>query len=249
MIIEDLWLIGIGTGSPSHMTLEGVEAIRCASVILLPRKGAAKDNLADIRLRIIEAAGSEAKIVSFEYPERDEALPYQERVRAWHDEIAMRWRDALAPIDEDGAVALLVWGDPSLYDSTIRIARRLYPEPRIRVVPGITALQALTAAHRIPLNTINGPVLLTTGRRLREGGWPDRADSVVVMLDGECSFQELEVADLLIWWGANLGSDDEAILAGRVRDVGEEIVKTRAKLRARQGWVMDTYLLRRSPSD
>ena len=34
--------------------------------------------------------------------------------------------------------------------SRLRIARRLDPVPQLRFVPGITALQALTAAHAIP---------------------------------------------------------------------------------------------------
>ncbi|NBB96555.1 MAG: precorrin-6A synthase (deacetylating), partial [Alphaproteobacteria bacterium] len=134
---RDIYLVGIGTGSPSHITLEGVEALRKASVILVPRKGAGKDDLAEIRLRIITASGTQAQIVPFDYPERDPDLPYQDRVALWHDDIARRWQAALAAAHVDGAVALLVWGDPALYDSTLRIAARLDPAPNVTVVPGI----------------------------------------------------------------------------------------------------------------
>ena len=48
----------------------------------------------------------------------------------------------------------------------------------VEVVPGITSLQALTAAHAIPLNEIGAPVVVTTGRRLRDEGWPISAQSV-----------------------------------------------------------------------
>ena len=41
---------------------------------------------------------------------------------------------------------------------------------RLRRHPRITAIQALTARHRIPLNDIGEPVLITTGRRLRATG-------------------------------------------------------------------------------
>ena len=47
------------------------------------------------------------------------------------------------------------------------------------MVPGITSLQALCAAHAIPFNAVGAPVVVTTGRRLREGGWPDGVDSVL----------------------------------------------------------------------
>ncbi|MBE9638665.1 precorrin-6A synthase (deacetylating) [Salipiger mangrovisoli] len=243
-MIEDLWLVGIGTGSPGHVTLDGMQALRDAAVILLPWKGAAKDDLLALRRSILAAAGTRAEIRCFDYPERDPALPYQTRVADWHDEIARRWSAALDGAPE-GPVALLVWGDPALYDSTLRIAERLRPRPALRVIPGITAIQALTAAHAIPLNRVDGPVKITTGRRLREHGWPAGEESVVVMLDGACSFTALDPHELHIWWGAYLGSPSQILRAGKLADVAGDIVTTRAEARARHGWIMDTYLLRR----
>ncbi|WP_299498588.1 precorrin-6A synthase (deacetylating) [uncultured Roseobacter sp.] len=242
-MIDTLWLIGIGTGSTDHVTGQGMAALRDAAVILVPHKGAGKDDLATLRHRIIDVSGSQAEIIPFDYPVRDPDLPYAERVARWHDEIARRWQAAVAGTNIKGPVALLVWGDPSLYDSTIRIAQRLDPKPDIRVVPGITAIQALTAAHALPLNTVNGPVLITTGRRLRDQGWPEGAERVVAMLDGEASFQTLDRSDLHIWWGAYLGMPEQILDQGRLADVAERIVTTRAEARARHGWIMDTYLL------
>ncbi|NIY96874.1 precorrin-6A synthase (deacetylating) [Salipiger sp. HF18] len=244
-MIRDLWLVGIGTGSPSHLTLEGVQALREAAVVLMPHKGDEKDALAALRRRILEASGSLARVVPFDYPERDPALPYAERVALWHDEIARRWKAAHDAVGAPGPVALMVWGDPSLYDSTLRIAARLPSKPRVRVVPGITAIQALTAAHAIPLNTINGEVRITTGRRLRDGGWPEGAETLVVMLDGECSFRGLDPEGLTIWWGAYLGSGNQILCMGPLAEVSDEIARMRAEARERHGWIMDTYLLRR----
>lgn len=247
-MIQDLWLVGIGTGSPGHVTLEGVQALRDAAVILLPLKGEAKDDLRALRQVILEAAGTNAEIRTFTYPVRDPALPYVERVAAWHDEIARRWIAALHGAPE-GPVALLVWGDPALYDSTLRIAGRLLPPPRLRVVPGITAIQALTAAHAIPLNSVNGAVKLTTGRRLRAQGWPSSEETVVVMLDGECSFAGLPAEGLHIWWGAYLGSPAQILRSGPLAEVAQEIIALRQTARAEHGWIMDTYLLRRASAD
>ncbi|ABG33280.1 precorrin-6A synthase (deacetylating) [Roseobacter denitrificans] len=244
-MISHLWLIGIGTGAMSHITLEGQQAIRDAAVILLPRKGAGKDDLATVRLKIIAAAGAQAKVVPFEMPVRDDTLPYQERVALWHDQIALAWQGALAETEITGPVALLVWGDPGLYDSTLRIAERLSPRPTIRVVPGVTALQALTAAHAIPFNTIDGSVCVTTGQQLRTHALPGNAETVVVMLDGKCSFMALDDPDLMIWWGAFLGMPEQITIKGHLRDVGAQIVEKRAKARADHGWIMDTYLLRK----
>lgn len=242
--LTDLWLVGIGTGNPDHVTIEGQRALREAAVVLIPRKGAAKEDLADLRHEILRASGSGARVIHFDMPVRDPKLPYAERVDRWHDEIAERWVAALRDAPE-GPVALLVWGDPGLYDSTLRIAARLTPAPRVRVVPGITALQALTSAHAIPFNTVNGPVMVTTGRRLRDHGWPEGAETVVVMLDGECSFQSLDPQGIDIWWGGFLGMKEQVLEAGPLAETGPRIVATRAEARARHGWIMDTYLMRR----
>jgi len=189
-------------------------------------------------------------VVVFDMPVRDESLPYDTRVARWHDEIARIWAAAIARAQPSGPVALLVWGDPGLYDSTLRIAARLDPPPQVRVMPGITALQALTAAHAIPFNTVNGAVTITTGRRLRDHGWPEGAETVVVMLDGACSFRELDPAGLHVWWGAYLGMAEQVLEAGPLADVAQAIVEKRAAARARHGWIMDTYLLRRvTPPD
>ncbi|MCX7567106.1 precorrin-6A synthase (deacetylating) [Sulfitobacter sp. F26169L] len=245
-MIENLWLIGIGTGSPLHVTGEGMQALRDAAVILVPTKGAGKDDLAALRHAIVTASGTYAKVIAFEYPVRDPSLPYIERVTAWHDEIALRWQHALKDAIVGGPVALLVWGDPSLYDSTMRIAERLDPLPKIRIVPGITAIQALTAAHAIPLNTLGGPVQITTGRQLRAQGWPSRAETVVVMLDSECSFRTLDPEGLLIWWGAFLGMEEQVLFHGPLAEAADQIEAIRQTARAEHGWIMDTYLLRRT---
>jgi precorrin-6A synthase len=115
----------------------------------------------------------------------------------------------------------------------------------VQVVPGITSLQVLTAAHAIPLNTLGAPVVITTGRQLRNGGWPAGADTVVVMLDSGGAFTVLDPAGVNIWWGAYVGMPEQVLMAGPLAQVGAQIVAARAALRAAHGWIMDIYLLRR----
>jgi len=241
--MSELILVGVGTGAPGHLTDAGRAALREADVLLLPRKGADKADLAELRLALLRAIGAAARLAPFDMPLRDEGLPYAERVDRWHDAIARRWSEALAAAAPRGPAALMVWGDPGLYDSTLRIAARLRPAPRLRVIPGITALQALPAAHAIPLNTVGGSVLITTGRRLRAEGWPANAETVAVMLDGDCAFASLPAQGLRIWWGAYLGMTGQLLDAGPLAEAGPRIAATRAAARARHGWIMDTYLL------
>jgi precorrin-6A synthase len=241
-----LTLVGIGTGNPDHLTGQAVRALNAADLILLPRKGAGKEDLADLRRAILaQVLTAPVTVAEFDLPVRDETIPdYPERVERWHDAIAAVWAATLAAHPQARQAALLVWGDPSLYDSTLRIAARL-PGLEVRVVPGLTSLQLLTAAHAIPLNPLAGPVTITTGRRLREEGFPRGVEAAAVMLDGGCAFAALDPQGITIWWGAYLGMAEEILVAGPLAEAGPQIVQRRAEARARHGWIMDIYLLRR----
>jgi len=244
----DLWLIGIGTGNPDHVTFQAAEAIRKADLILIPRKGPNKADLADIRHQIIAKVAAEAlpRVIEFDIPVRKADGNYLDGVSDWHDAIAIVWQQTITLHEADNKrVALLVWGDPSLYDSTLRIADRLEPKPNITVIPGITSLQVLTAAHAIPINRIGAPFTVTTGRKLRENGWPEGADTIAVMLDGECSFHYLEAENFEIWWGAYVGMPEQILLSGKLHEIRDTIVNYRAELREKHGWIMDIYVLRK----
>ena len=242
-----LSLIGIGTGNPDHLTLQAIREINAADLVLIPRKGEGKADLAELRRTILREVltNPATRVAEFDLPVRDEAVSdYRERVDGWHDAIAAVWEAAMGT-PRPARVALLVWGDPSLYDSTLRIAARLDPAPDLRVIPGITSLQALTAAHAIPLNTIGGPVTITTGRQLRDHGWPEGAETLAVMLDAGGAFTAIPAEGVTIWWGAYVGMAEEIVIAGPLAEVSDRILATRAEARARHGWIMDIYLLRR----
>lgn len=246
-----LSLIGIGCGDPGQLTRAAIGAINAADLVLIPRKGTAKSDLADLRRTVCAdvLTNDKARIAEFDLPMRDAGeADYRKGVDDWHDAVAATWSQTIADhLGGDGKVALLIWGDPSLYDSSLRIARRLKPLPDIEVVPGITSIQALCAAHALPLNDIGEPFLVTTGRRLREGGWPAGIDTVVVMLDGGTAFQSLDPEGLHIWWGAYLGMADQIIMSGALAEVGARIVAARQDARERHGWIMDSYILKRRP--
>lgn len=246
--MTEIVLIGIGPGDPGHLTLQAVRTMNAVDLILIPRKGAGKEDLADLRRAVVAevVTNPAVRVAGFDLPARDERIePYAARVEAWHDAIACVWARALAAHPGAARVALLVWGDPSLYDSTLRIAARLSPAPKVTVVPGVTAIAALAAAHAIPLNEPGAPFAVTTGRRLRDEGFPPGVDSCVVMLDGDCAFRSLDPAGLSIWWAAYAGMAQQVTDAGPLAEAGPRIVAARAAARAAHGWIMDIYLLRR----
>ncbi|GAB2815147.1 precorrin-6A synthase (deacetylating) [Comamonas piscis] len=261
-----LSLIGIGTGNPDHLTRQAIAAMNAADLLLLPHKGDDKAALAALRLSLCDAVLQQPapQTAGFDMPERrSQGDDYLNQVDEWHAAITLRWQAAIAqalagglvPRADNGVlqVSLLVWGDPSLYDSTLRIAARMEPAPvQVTVIAGITSMQALTAAHAIAVNDIGQPFTVTTGRQLREQGWPAGVDTLVVMLDGQCSFNSLPAAqthDVYIWWGAYLGMTQQCLEHGPLAEAAGRIVATRAAARAAHGWIMDIYLLRRTPGD
>jgi precorrin-6A synthase len=243
-------VIGIGAGNPDYMTVQAIEALNDTQVFFAMDKGETKSDLVALRRQICARFIREPgyRFVELPDPKRLTDTDYREAVSDWHAARARVWASAIdTELGRDGVGAFLAWGDPSLYDSTLRILDGVAAEIDIDydVIPGITAVQALTARHRIPLNEVGEPVFITTGRHLRARGLSGSASrSIVVMLDAECSFRACP-ADTRIWWGAYLGTDDELLVAGTIGEVATQIVELRAKARAQHGWIMDTYLLRR----
>ncbi|MGX1770927.1 precorrin-6A synthase (deacetylating) [Nocardia brasiliensis] len=244
--MHKLSVIGIGAGDPDQVTVQAVKALRQVDVFFVIGKGAEKQELVDVRTAILaEHVERPYRIVELADPPRDRApADYQGVVEDWHERRAALLEAAFAAAE--GVGGMLVWGDPSLYDSTLRMIERVLARGAVRfdyeVIPGVTSVQALAARHRLVLHRIGEPVHITTGRRLREEGL---ADSAVVMLDGECTFTEVPGNDVHIWWGAYLGMPDETLIAGPLREVEQQIVERRTRLRAEKGWIMDVYLLRR----
>ena len=242
--MRKILVIGIGAGNPDYLTVQAIDALNRVDVFFIPDKGEEKSGLRELRERILARFIEEPKhrTISVAIPRRRAAGDdYRGAVDDWHSALTANYEKLFAEHLPDGRVGgFLVWGDPMLYDSTLRLLERLSAE--VEVIPGISAVQALAARHRIPLNRIGEPVLLTTGRKAMLG-LPEEVDCVV-LLDGDQAFAHVP-GDYDIFWGAYLGTPDEVLVSGRLADVKGEIEKTRAEARQRHGWIMDTYLLRR----
>ena len=248
-------IIGIGAGDPEHVTVQAVRALNAVDVFFVVTKGSEQQELVDLRTAVLERYVEQPsyRVVEVRDPERERGATAPEQraaVAAWRaaraEQYAALIRDELG---EDGHGAFLAWGDPTLYESTLTIVAELAARADVafdyEVVPGISAVSALAARHRIPLNRVGGAVQVTTGRRLA-GGLPADADDVVVMLDPSCTFREVAGKDVDIYWGAYLGTQDETLVSGPVTEVGDEIERVRAREKERKGWIFDTYLLRKT---
>jgi precorrin-6A synthase len=251
--MRKIFVIGIGAGNPEYVTVQAINALNRVDVFFVMDKGQDKDGLNALRRDICERyiENRSYRFVATADPARDRNPEfYEAAVGAWHEQRASLYERLIAQeLGDDGCGAFLVWGDPSLYDSTLRIVDQVVARGGVafeyEVIPGISSVQALAARHRIALNRIGKSVHVTTGRNLAAGLAGER-DDVVVMLDGECAFKKIDDADVDIYWGAYLGTSDEILVSGKLRDCAQDIERARAAAKARTGWIMDTYLLRKS---
>ena len=253
--MKKILIIGIGAGNPEYVTIQAVNALNQVDVFFILEKGAAMGKLLALRKEICQRyiTHSDYRFVQAQSPARIRPAP--DHVSGIED--LNRDKEALfeqliaADLADGECGAFLIWGDPALYDSTVRIietiAERGNLDLEYEVIPGISSIQALAARHKITLNQIGAAVEITTGRKLAEG-FPEHVESVVVMLDEIDAYKLFVDQDIDIYWGAYVGTPDEILISGKLKDVAGEIERTRAEARLANGWIMDSYLLRRAAS-
>ncbi|WP_410633262.1 precorrin-6A synthase (deacetylating) [Amycolatopsis sp. cmx-4-83] len=251
--MRKLYAIGIGAGDPEHLTVQAIDRLNRVDVFFVLDKGSEKADLVRLRQEILDRFVTRPgyRVVLAEDPPRDRTpADYRAAVADWHAARAEVYERLIrSELGPDGTGAFLVWGDPSLYDSTIALIEAVLARGNVsfdyEVVPGVSSISALVARHRTTMNQIGRAVQLTTGRRLAEG-WPDGVDDVFVLLDAHTTFDRFTDEGLQIFWGAYVGTPDEILLSGPLTaGLAAEIRRARAEARERHGWIMDTYLLRR----
>ncbi|GAB4423460.1 MAG: precorrin-6A synthase (deacetylating) [Thermodesulfovibrionales bacterium] len=253
--MKKIYLIGIGTGNPEHLTIQAINALKMVNVFfILEKKSEKNEDLVKLRKEILQRYLPDEKyrVVVANIPERKkggrELEVYKERVTSWRRQKAEIISNLINnEITDEETGAILIWGDPSLYDGHIEILDYILKKDMAKfqydVIPGITSMQVLTAKHKIPLNYIAESIQITTGRRLKESQ-PDDVKNVVVLLDNYLTYRNFSDTDLNIYWGAYLGTEKEILISGKLNEVINEIIKTRNEAKKKNGWIMETYILR-----
>ena len=244
--MNNINLIGVGTGNLEHLTIAAINILNESDLILVPKKSEDTKDLINLRYEICSKflKKENKNLVEFKVPERNKEKIYSESVNDWHEKLAMSWDKAIKNFKgKKNNISLLIWGDPCLYDSSIKISKILFSETNISIIPGITSIQVLLSEHKITLNNVGKSVQITTGRNLKSVGFQKYENRTIVLLDGECSFKYLKDKNYYIWWGAYLGMKKQILIKGKLNEVGLKIINERSKARNKYGWIMDVYLL------
>ena len=145
MTIEAV-VVGISSGRPEHLTGEAVAALNRVDLFLVADKGSAKQDLVALRTALCAAVieHDRYRVIEVPDPERESAPGYEAGVRGWHAARAAAYAEVIrTALPDGGTVGFLAWGDPSLYDSTIRIVESvadLGVDVELTVVPGISSV-------------------------------------------------------------------------------------------------------------
>jgi len=252
--MKKIYLIGIGPGNPDYLTVKAINTMKKVDVFfLLEKRGQrGREDLVKIRKEILEKYldGVTYRVVTAGISERKKSGKlYKEEVKTWRQQKAEVITELIKSKMKDGeSGAFLVWGDPSLYDGYIEILEHILKEGAVNfeyeVIAGITSVQILAEKHKIPLNRIGETIVITTGRKLKAYS-PAEVKNVAVLLDSYSTFKHFKDTDIDIYWGGYLGTDDEILLSGKLKNIIEDLKKIRKEAKKKKGWLMDTYILRK----
>src|SRR5699024_76027 len=209
-------IIGMGY-HPEHLTAEASRALAGCDYVLAFDKPATRDRPGDdpllaFRRAVCHHAGVELVTLPDPTRQRDNPAEYTQAVRDWHTARVAACAEVLRT--RGGTAGFLVWGDPALYDSTIRVVAATGCP--YTVIPGVSAPTMLAARHGIVLHEIGRPVLVTTGRRLADDVAAGH-DNLVVLLDAHLTCGHL-TGSWHLWWGVNLATHSERLVAGPLDD-------------------------------
>ncbi|MDQ7992068.1 MAG: precorrin-2 C(20)-methyltransferase [Propionicimonas sp.] len=144
--------VGVGPGDPDLITVKALDALGRADVVLVPATDTGTDETGRAEQVVLAACpGVAGRIERVPFSMAQRQGVGARRLESW--QASARAAEA-AFARGAGTVAFATVGDPSVYSTFSYLAahvRAAVAGLEVQVVPGITAMQALAAASRIPL--------------------------------------------------------------------------------------------------
>ena len=228
-----LYGVGVGPGDPELITLKAQRILSQVSVIFVPQKDTGHESYAG---SIISGSleSPTQQVVELVFPMQKSALePYWERAA---DEIWQRLAQG-----ED--CAFVTEGDPLLYGTFVYILsifQERHPEVVIKVVPGISSINAAAASAVLPLSSGRERVAIIPAtyqdKALRET--LESFDTVVLLKINTAFDRILDVLE-------EMKLVDRCTYIRRCTTKDEEIVKDIRKLKGRDLDYLSLLIVRR----
>ncbi|CAB3287524.1 putative cobalt-precorrin-2 C(20)-methyltransferase [Methanocaldococcus lauensis] len=167
-MVEKVYGVGVGVGDEKLLTLKALEVLKKVNKVFVPISKKGKKSIA---YEIVKDYIKDKDVEELLFP----MIKDKEKLKEY-------WNDALKKIlNEDGEVAIITIGDPTLY-STFSYIWKLLKENGINVeiINGISSIFASASALNIPL--VEGDeklCILPQGKDLEK--YIDEFDTIIVM--------------------------------------------------------------------
>jgi len=153
-----LYGVGLGPGDPELLTVKAVNAIQDSQVIVYLTNEQGQSYARRIVAPWIRAGQEEIPVFMPMDRERQRAIQV-------YDDLSIVLADKLT---QGKIVSVLCEGDPFFYGSFIYIYERLNQDFNCRVIPGISALHAVSAMAETPLTRLDANMTVVTARESDE---------------------------------------------------------------------------------
>ena len=140
--------IGVGPGDPELITLKAVKTLKAVDVVSVPKAHANTPSMA-LRMvkHILEERTKPPEVLELVFPMTKNE---HEVKRLWAKNAGI----VAEKVESGKVVAFITLGDPMFYSTFIYLfksMRQEYPEVKLEIIPGVTALTACAASSQIPL--------------------------------------------------------------------------------------------------
>jgi len=140
--------IGVGPGDPELLTVKAVKALQIVDVVSVPKAHADTPSMAlGMVKQILEERAKPPEVLELVFPMiKDEA----DVERLWAKNAAV----VAEKVESGKTVAFITLGDPMFYSTFIYLFQSMqqeYPQVKLEIIPGVTALTACAAVAQIPL--------------------------------------------------------------------------------------------------
>lgn len=166
-----LYVIGVGPGDPELLTVKAVNVLKGVPVICVPKGREDGSSLAlSIVSGLVDLQGKE--IMDAHFPmvktrSQQSAVNGQEMKRTSVNDLDAKWNQTaqtiLEKLKENKSVAFLTLGDPTIYSTFYYLydkLKRNIPDLDVRVIPGISSINASAAAAGLSLSLANEKIAI-----------------------------------------------------------------------------------------